>query len=289
MARIVALAPGDEEALDAFLRSRAETSMFLRSNMRGAGLVDEGKPMHATYVAARDGDERIVGVAAHCWNGVLLLQAPEPEHLGKLARAAVEATGRPILGLSGPYEQTEVARDALNLRQRATLLDRPEELFSLPLDELQVPAQLSSGEVRCQRSLEEDVPVLRRWRVEFCIETLHHPDTPELHASCDRDVWFFHERGLSWVLSTDDGPVACSNFNAAVPDSVQIGGVWTPRAFRGRGYARCVVAGSLQAAREEGVERAVLFTAEDNVPAQQAYLAIGFKRAGKFGLVLFRD
>jgi len=42
------LQPGDEAALDAFLARHAESSMFLRSNARAAGLVDRGEPLQAT-------------------------------------------------------------------------------------------------------------------------------------------------------------------------------------------------------------------------------------------------
>lgn len=287
MTRILVLREGDEEALARFLSLYSDTSMFLRSNVQAAGIIDESQPLQATYAAARDDSGNILAVAGHCWNGVMLLQCPEPALIGPVARAAVEASGRHVLGISGPHDQTAAARNELGLQKVRTLLDRPEQLFVLPLEKLQVPEMLLTGEARCTRSLEEDIPVLRRWRVEFCVETLHHPDTHELHDSCDRDVTFFHQRKLSWVLSTVDGPVATSNFNAALPDAVQIGGVWTPHVFRGKGYARCVVAGSLVVAREEGVKRAVLFTAEDNMAAQSAYRAIGFEPAGRFGLILF--
>jgi len=81
-------------------------------------------------------------------------------------------------------------------------------------------------------------------------------------------------------------PVAYSVFNAMLPDIVQIGGVWTPPECRGRGYARSVVAGSLVAARTQGVARAVLFADPLNAAARAAYLSIGFAIVGDYGLVL---
>lgn len=55
---------------------------------------------------------------------------------------------------------------------------------------------------------------------------------------------------------------------------------------RGPGHARVVVAGSLQTARERGVTRAVLFT--NSPSAVRSCAAVGFRRAGDWGLVLFR-
>jgi predicted GNAT family acetyltransferase len=69
---------------------------------------------------------------------------------------------------------------------------------------------------------------------------------------------------------------------------VQIGGVFTPHALRGKGYARACVAGSLLAARTGGVRRAVLFTPKTNNSAQAAYRAIGFQVVGEYGLTIFR-
>ena len=70
---------------------------------------------------------------------------------------------------------------------------------------------------------------------------------------------------------------------------MQVGGVWTPPETRGRGYARCVVAGSLLHARAQGVTRALLFTMESNVAAVRAYEALGFRRIGDYGLMLVRS
>jgi predicted GNAT family acetyltransferase len=83
----------------------------------------------------------------------------------------------------------------------------------------------------------------------------------------------------------DDTPVSVCTHNARVSETVQIGGAWTPPELRGRGYARRVVAGSLREAEWEGVTRAILFT--DNVAARCAYKALGFRRIGEYGMVVF--
>jgi predicted GNAT family acetyltransferase len=80
--------------------------------------------------------------------------------------------------------------------------------------------------------------------------------------------------------------VSLSGFNATLPDMVQLGGIYTPPALRGRGYAKAAVAGSLLAARERGAERAVLFTS--TASAARSYEGIGFRRAGDYCLVLFK-
>ena len=96
------LHPGDEGALERFLLPRLETSMFLMSNLRAAGLRDTGQRYEGTYAAAFD-DDAIVGVVAHFWNQNLILQPPAQIHT--LWRAAVAAPVRPVKGCAGDAGQ----------------------------------------------------------------------------------------------------------------------------------------------------------------------------------------
>src|SRR5947208_8320792 len=97
--------------------------MFLRSNARSAGLTDRGRPMQATYVAALEGG-RIAGVAAHCWNGMVLVQAPEGGHAAAATLEAVRRSGRTVTGFSGPWDQV-VAGLATKGRAAAPYARRP--------------------------------------------------------------------------------------------------------------------------------------------------------------------
>jgi len=277
------LRPGDEAALEAFLATRADASMFLRSNARAAGLVDRGEPLQATYVAALEAGG-VVGVVAHCWNGMVLVQAPA--HAAELARYAVRRSRRPVTGFSGPWTQVVAAREALGLAAARAVKDSRDELYGLDLDRLVVPAPLASATVRCRHPEPDELELLVEWRASFSMEALGAADGRDLRRDSRADVLLQHERGADWVLVYGTAPVAYSVFNAMLPQIVQIGGVWTPPEFRGRGYARSVVAGSLVAARKQGVARAVLFADPLNAAARAAYLSIGFRIVGDYGLVL---
>jgi len=259
--------------------------MFLRSNARSAGLTDRGQPMQATYVAVLERG-RIAGVAAHCWNGMVLVQAPEEGHAAAVAREAVRRSGRTVTGFSGPWDQVVAAREALGLGAAPTAKDSRDELYVLDLARLIVPPQLASGALRCRHPREGELGLLIGWRARFAIEALGATDGPDLHQASTDEVRLQHERGTDWLLLAGAAPVSYSVFNAMLPDIVQIGGVWTPPEFRGRGYARAVVAGSLLAARKQGVARAVLFADPANERARRAYQFLGFRIVGDFGLVL---
>jgi len=275
------LGPGDEAALEAFLARHADSSMFLRSNARRAGLDDRGAALQGSYVAAFAGAE-ITAVAAHYWNGMVIIQAPE--HAGDLARAAVAHSGRDLRGFSGPWEQVEAARAALHAEDRAASKASRETLYALSLAALAVPEPLATGRWTCRHGHPEEEDLLTEWRAAYAREALGAADGAALREESRAEIVLLRRERADFVLEHDGLPVAFAAYNARLPDIVQIGGVWTPPARRGRGYGRGVTAGALVAARDAGAARAVLFT--DHPVASRAYEALGFRRVGEYGLVL---
>lgn len=282
------LGPGDEAALKAFLAPRADSSLFLIANLAQAGIVDRDVPYAGAY-AGRFEDGALTGVVAHYWNGSLIFQdARDPL---TLARCALEATRRPLKGLIGPWEQVLTVRASPDpsFAQRTAQFESHDLLYALALDDLVVPEALASGAVTCRQANAGDVDLAASWRVGYRRELLNEAPSDQLDASAREEMARMIGEGASFMLEANGARVAYSGFNARADGVVQIGGVWTPPELRGRGYARCVVAGQLQLARENGAKRAVLFTGDENRPAQRAYEAIGFKRIGEYGLILFAD
>jgi ribosomal protein S18 acetylase RimI-like enzyme len=281
--RIRRLVAGDEAALEGFLEQHPDSSMFLRSNLRRVGLDDRGEPYQGIYVAALEG-EAIVGVAAHFWNGMVVVQAPT--HVETLALEAVALSGRGIVGLCGPGDQVRRAHMALGLAEREALDDSTDDLFALDLASLKMPADLAAGHVVARHPEAAEIALVTGWSVAFNCEALGFAPSEELQRHCADQMRRLQEERAHFVLEAAGAPVAYAAFNGTLPDMVQIGGVWTPPALRGRGYARNVVAGALLAARAAGVQRAVLFTENDNAAAQSAYLSLGFVKIGLYGIVI---
>jgi RimJ/RimL family protein N-acetyltransferase len=277
------LDPSHMIALDAFLRAHTDSSLFLRANLAAAGVVDRGEPMQATYVGAFEGGA-LRAVAAHCWNGNLLLQAPTA--LEGVARLAVDVSGRELTGLLGPWDQVCAARRLL-APDRPTRLDSHDGLFALDVAALVRPAALDAAGLRCRTTGAADLDLASEWRAAYEVELLSAVPSAEHRARVRADVERQHTAGSLFLLENRGTAVATSDFNARLPDVVQVGGVYTPPALRNRGYARAVVAGSLAAVAAAGVTRAILFTGEDNPAAKRAYQALGFRRVGDYGLVLF--
>jgi predicted GNAT family acetyltransferase len=284
--RIRDLGPGDESALDLFLRRHADSSMFLRSNLRHGGLADRGQRYQGTWMAAEERGE-IVAAVMHAWTGTVLPQAPVA--LPEIVRAVVGRSQRPVRGFVGPLDQAHAAREALGLAGLTAQVDSREDLFSLALDRLVVPPALASGVVRLREPADTELGLLVDWRVVYHVETMNVSDTPARRVICREEIDAYHAERAHWVVEDRGRPVAYSHFNARLPDMVQVGGVWTPPELRGRGYARCVVAGSLRDARDRGVSRASLFTPRTNAPAQRAYRSLGFETVGEYALIFFAE
>jgi len=205
-----------------------------------------------------------------------------------LCLAAVKASQRSIGGLIGPAKQVDAVRCTLGFEPARIQLDETENLYALNLANLVLPDVLRIGQIRGRRIGPADVDLLTEWRVGFSVEALGEQDSPRPWTACRAAI----ERGLKeqsmWLVEHHGQPVACTAFNSAIKEAVQVGGVWTPPNFRGRGYARCAVAVSLLDARSEGVDKAILFTGINNIPAQKAYLALGFQHIGDYRILLLR-
>ncbi|WP_296747214.1 GNAT family N-acetyltransferase [Mesorhizobium sp.] len=271
--------PGDEAALQAFLARHADSSLYLRYFLAKGGLVDEGKPLQGTYAAAFLGTDA-VGLAMHNWQGGVFLQAPT--HAADLASAAVDASGRALIALLGPYSQVEDAHRGLG--ERPATKRAKEGLFALGIDEMIGPAPASTS-LACRLARSEDLPLLLEWRFSYEMESTGLPNNDSTREFAKNAIEGHVAREEAFLLEAEGEPVALCTLTARAFESIQVGGVWTPPKLRNRGYSRAVVAGMLREAARDGVTRAVLFT--ENPAARRSYEALGFRQIGDYGITIY--
>lgn len=284
MSDIRLLTPADQPKLEAFLHAHQAETMILRGNLARGGIQDGGQPHQGRYAAAFEGD-RILGVAAHYWQGMLVVFAPG--HAGSVAKAVV--SNRPVAGILGPWQQALDAQEALALDDRYRTLRSKEVLMTLRLDALRQPAPLPNQALTCRRATAADLDLLTEWRIAFTQETLEATPSQTVSQHCRSEVERWVAEGDQFLLFDSNRPVAGCCFNARLPDAVQVGNVWTPPDLRSRGYGRAVVAGALAFARQAGATLAVLFTPVDNEAARTAYAALGFTPVGDYAILLFKQ
>ncbi|RIL05871.1 MAG: GNAT family N-acetyltransferase, partial [Proteobacteria bacterium] len=247
MIEVRILAPDDEPLLADFFARHPDTTLFFQNNVAATGVSDRGIPYSGTYAAAFE-DGALAALAAHYWQGNLVVEAPR--HLEAVVRAAVAASGRAITGLLGPWSQVIAARRALGLADAPTTMDSPDELFALALERLRVPEPLQRGECRWRRPHDRELDVLTDWRVDYRVELMGQTRDAALRASARDEIERSQRDGRNFVLEVGGALVSYAGYNARTERCVQIGGVWTPPPLRGRGHARAAVAGALLAARE---------------------------------------
>src|SRR4030095_11059701 len=116
------------------------------------------------------------------------------------------------------------------------------------------------GTVTCRAPLPEERSLLYAWRIAYEVETLGRTDNAETRDRAAKAIDLLIAERNAWVAVVENSPVSFSAFNAALPDIVQLGGIYTPPELRGRGYAKAAVAAYLGIARARGASRAVLLT-----------------------------
>ncbi|WP_159453153.1 GNAT family N-acetyltransferase [Pseudooctadecabacter jejudonensis] len=261
--------------VEAFLLAHIETSVFLVSNLRRFGPDGADHPRAMTYWITGD---PVSGVIAQSSAGVVMAQWPEADDW----HAAVDILPHPITGAIGHGAQMNAMLRAAGIRDGVANLDAAEVLYALDLEALEVP----NGVGTLRPLTEHDRTVVHPWRTDYAINILGEPEAKG-PARADAEISAYIEADSHRLLVDGDAPVSMTGFNAWVDDVVQVGGVYTPPALRGRGLARRAVALHLQAARAEGARRAILFANDPSALA--AYEAIGFQPIGDFALIMFQD
>jgi predicted GNAT family acetyltransferase len=79
-----------------------------------------------------------------------------------------------------------------------------------------------------------------------------------------------------------DGPVSTLVLSPAIAGTVRIGPVYTPPAYRRRGYASTAVAAAARGALGAGARQCMLFTDLANPTSNKIYAAVGFRKCGEW-------
>ncbi len=270
----------DSLRLAHFLKKRADTCMFMRANLQNYG-IGQSDYKHAMRYFLREQGGQIVGVGAISNSGMVMVQAEEA--IADIAAfMQTELGAADVAGFLGESGMITEMRAALGLADREAGFDEKEPLFSLDLADLVIPV-VSGATLR--KACGVDMTRMLEWTYDYRLETGLMPTGEDARAAVKQEVLATLKRGNTRQLIHKGKVVAKTAFNAELPDMVQVGGVYTPPEFRNRGYARLAVALHLEEARNNGVERAILFASGE--AAARAYRAIGFGQIGHYTITIF--
>ncbi len=270
--------PDDVPRIDSFLTTHIQTSMFPLANLRDYGL-GASDPRALNVWLLDDGPRAIFAMTNE---GMVLPQCPDcSDH--ELQEAIALIRGRSLFGIAAEAGQARRIMRLAGWEDRPATLNSDEPGFSLQLDKLLLP-DATGAELLPLDAMDRSIP--EEWRYRYLIEAMDF-DPDRAKGQAMQDIANYVDRDSHRALLINGQPVGMTGFNARLPEVVQVGGVYVPPALRGQGYARLAVGLHLREAKSSGVTRAVLFAASE--AAARAYIALGFRPAGHYALILFKD
>ncbi|MCY1127728.1 GNAT family N-acetyltransferase [Frigidibacter sp. RF13] len=267
----------DSGKIASFLEAYIDWAMFPLSNLR-AGQRGEAGRYRTRFLIRRVG-ESITGALGHSATGMLFPVIPDLSSADVAALRPLLA-GEAVSGLIGRKDWAHPLAASLGFDRAARQRFTDEPGFALDLNRLRMPDRTG---LTLAPLCHKDRALLIGWRGAYHVEILGlDPAKADETAAADIDEYV--ARGSHRLLLQDGTPVAMTGVNAALERIVQIGGVYTPPALRGRGFARAAVALHLEELHGRGIRRAVLFAASEG--AARAYRAIGFEPTGEMTMLL---
>lgn len=279
----------DTKALEEYLAPHKAECMFICSNLKAAGIDYKGADFEGEYFGYFDKHDghlkRLLGVIVHYWNGNVMMHAEGHDVLEKLILHLKKNISRPVAGILGPNIQAEHVIKKLGLSECSFGINSNEGLYEINLEALNELSMPSNMKVVSVQDVSKNI--LIEWMKSYDIEALGALNDETLEKQVQEHWNLRLQKNDSWVLLLNGTPVALSAFNARLADMVQVGPVWTPPEYRNQGFARLLLAYTLQQEKLKGTKQAILFT--DNPAAIKAYLAIGFKKIGNYRLALLEN
>lgn len=158
---------------------------------------------------------------------------------------------------------------------------------SQPLLVVDAPALRGTGDgVRVRRAEASDLALVAQNSARMIANELRY-DPRERDQAFTANVRRMIERGLWWVGERRRELCFFCHEGPANQKTLQLQGIWTPPALRGRGLASASLFAITQALLER-VPSISLYVNSDNDRGLRLYSRLGFKQVGEFSTILLR-
>ena len=261
--------PTEAAALERLLESDPVHNVYLRSELRLLGTA-------APWWCVSDGAELRAAVLA---GPLTVPYVPDRADAPRLADAT--RTHTPPHLMVGPREAVLALHACQEHRRRAREIRDPQPVMVIDRQRLRVlaPAPLRRGTRR-------DVDVLAS-----AAGAMHREEMSADTAPPDGSAWRARmtqlvDRGWSWAWIENGEVVFKAELSAWTPDVVQVQGVFTAPARRGRGVATAGMV-ALCSLLLETVPLVTLYVNGYNEVAQRLYRRVGFESQGEFATVMY--
>lgn len=265
-----------------FLSQYEESSQFLMNNLKIYGESLSEHPNSGNYKIILD-DEKITGVFCLTKRGNLISQIPmEFNPLDIISECKKEEI--PLKGFIGPWDSVEKIYNCfcdMNPNYNPNFYSK-EILYRYELNDDDFKL-VSNDHVR--HLIPDDFD---RWlvlNIAYC-EELGLPYSKELER---RRIDFSQmtKEKLWWGLFNNGKLVSIAGLNSKGEKVAQVGGVYTCLEERKKGYSKKTMFHLLKDCRDDFKHyKSILFTGENDFPAQKLYESIGYEKIGSFALIL---
>ncbi|MEI7834039.1 MAG: GNAT family N-acetyltransferase [bacterium] len=215
-------------------------------------------------------------------NGVLIAAATQtPPYnviLTRMDQIAATALAQQLIdweyeipGVLGPSESV----DHFNMTwcsETGNKIELEHGLGVYQLDQV-IPPAAPTG--YCAVATEQDTELLLRWHREFCEDTglpVREAEKVVRQTIAERRYQLWH----------DPHPVSLAVVCGPTPNGIRISEVYTPAAYRGKGYASANVAALSQRMLDTGRQFCYLFTDLANPTSNSIYRKIGYRQVSEF-------
>jgi RimJ/RimL family protein N-acetyltransferase len=194
----------------------------------------------------------------------ILLGALDRDECKKLARLTKDEGYPGVMGSGGTADWFMKEAELLGITFGKIIAQRIHALMEFP--------QYPGADGSARPVTEADTALLFDWIKEFHREALPYEPQPQREEADRRAAsgnYFF------WMVNGE--PVSMAAIVRRTKNAAAIGAVFTPPAYRGRGYAGSITAALCECIFAGGKSAACLYTDLDNPYSNRCYAKIGFR------------
>lgn len=263
------------EKLQDFFSSHQEICCLPASNLEHCkSLAFHGAYYEGQYYGLLNGEDDLIGIVIHYWNGNLFVLWPENQTDALRSTISNALQQRPIFRVEGSGAAVKQV-ESMKIMPNAKLSVKT--ILSLDLNAITCESLDQAFQLQLEFTNDE-MAVLSGRRLEFLMESygLGQP-TDELWMRANQTISELANQGTLRVLRQRESGemLAMLAYNGMSKSSVMIGNLFVTRALRRLGYARQLMLRCLHELTGIGVRIICLYTG--NHAAEALYLSLGFK------------
>ena len=148
-----------------------------------------------------------------------------------------------------------------------------------------IPPKSIAGKSRAAEK--EDFKLVVDWLLGFNHDAHLNDMTPEMAAEHAERRTSGDALERMWFWTVDEQPVSMAASGRKTRNGASVGPVYTPKEFRGKGYASAITAAVSQVIFDKGKQFCYLYTDMSNPTSNKIYQAIGYRYLGDHRLIAF--